>query len=124
MGQLTENQWQSLLPWLKRIKPRPLAAARAVLVEGKSFRVAGEEAGLAYQQVHTVVKRILGWQQRVRTNTVAAPGPLPEGWVTACFDLPKDQLPAARKAIKALCAKSGRKKERMVVGKRRAPRAR
>jgi hypothetical protein len=119
MGQLTEDQWQSLLPWLKRIKPRPLAAARAVLVEGKSFRVAGEAADLAYQQVHATVKRVLGWQQRVRTNTVAAPGPLPEGWVTECFDLPKDQVPAARKLIGKLCAKSGRKKERKVIGKRR-----
>ena len=124
MGQLTEDQWQSLLPWLKRIKPQPLAAARAVLVEGKSYRVAGEAAGLAYQQVHAVVKRILGWQQRVRMNTVATHSPLPEGWVTECFDLPKDQLSTARKLMRGLRAKSGRKKERIVAGKRRAPRSR
>jgi hypothetical protein len=125
MGQLTEDQWLSLLPWLKRIKPPSLAAAHGVLVEGKSFRTAAAEAGLPYyQQVHDTVKRILRWQQRVRANTVATPGPLPAGWVTVCFDLPKKQVPAARRLIGELCAKSGQKKERKVVGKhhtRRSP---
>jgi hypothetical protein len=123
MTTLTEDQWQSLLPWLKRIKPHLLKAAHAVLVKGKSVREAGEPDGLSRQHVHRTVGRVLDWQRRVRANISVKGESLPPGWLTVCFDLPKSKVPAARKFMESLRAEARSeqpKKKRLT--KRRGPR--
>ena len=100
--QVTEHEWQRVLPLLGSISAERLAAAHKHLVKGLSLARAGEPAGMSRQDVHGVVQRVLGRSLRLAESDSAAHGGVPKGWLRLTVDVPKPMARYVRRFAAAV----------------------
>ena len=100
--QMTEQEWQRVLPLMGSIAPERLDAAHKHLVKGLSLARAGEAAGMFRQGVHDVVHRVLSKSLALAESDSAAHGGVRQGWLRLTVDVPKPMARYVRRFAAAV----------------------
>jgi hypothetical protein len=100
--QMTQHEWQRVLPLMGKIAPERLAAAHKHLVKGLSLARAGEAAGMFRQDVHDVVRRVLSKSLALSESDAVAHGGVPKGWLRLTVDVPKPMARYVRRFAAAV----------------------
>lgn len=102
MAQLTDEEWQRLLPLLHNIKPERQQAAYNRLVKGMTYVKAGELYGYSRQDVNTIVQSVL--KKHAQVMSMPQTGPVPRGWIRVEFVVPRRKVDEVRRVVAAMCA--------------------
>lgn len=99
MAQLTEQEWERVLPLLENVKAERRQAAYNRLVKGMTLAKAGEPYGYTRQDVSELASRVL--DKHAKLTSIPQPA-APRGWVRIELVVPRRHVIDVRRMVEAL----------------------
>jgi hypothetical protein len=100
MPQLTESEWQRLVPLLRNIDINRQQAAYLRIVQGHTLAESGSMFGYSPQDVSFIVKSVMRWWEKL--NSMPDKPKPPRGWVALELIVPRKHVDDVRRVVEAL----------------------